>query len=177
MPVLTCPHSFLHDSDHDNCPGTADACPRQTQHQRIELDTFECAIGTVKSRPDELALVQSACCQPDADTVMHQDFDALATLVGKEVGRVGVGAAKDGYTTRANALSIPARMSMGAVASQMASSRIMNVRPAQGSEQVVCCGSWASAQSRQRGHIRCGWWAAAVLDCTALHALVRLVPL
>ena len=31
---------------------------------------------------------------------MHQDFDAVGTLVGKEVGRVGVGCAKDGYNPR-----------------------------------------------------------------------------
>ena len=93
MPVLTCPHSFLHDSDHGNGCRTAYARPGHSQHQRIELDVFKCAIGTILGRPDKPALVQPSGCQPDADTVMYQDFDTVATLVGKEVGRVGVGCA------------------------------------------------------------------------------------
>ena len=40
--------------------------------------------------------MQSACCQPDAQSVVHEDLDAVASSVGKEVGMVGVGCAKNG---------------------------------------------------------------------------------
>ncbi len=47
--------------------------------------------------PDKAALMQPACCQPDADAVMHQNFDAVASCIGKEVGGVRVGCAKYRY--------------------------------------------------------------------------------
>ena len=97
MPVLTSALSFLHDSDHCDDARVAHALPGQAQHQGVKLHTFELAITSVPGGPDELALVQSPGCQPDADSVMHQHFDSVASLIGKEVCRMRVGTAKDGY--------------------------------------------------------------------------------
>ena len=51
----------------------ADALPGQTQHQGVELGAAQTHPRRgVWSRPDEVALMQSACGQPDADAVVHQ---------------------------------------------------------------------------------------------------------
>lgn len=37
---------------------------------------------------DELPLVQSSCCQPDADSVVKQDRDAVGALTGEQLAMV-----------------------------------------------------------------------------------------
>ena len=44
--------------------------------------------------PGKLALVQSPGCQPNAKAVMHQYLDAVASLVGKQIGVMGLGFAE-----------------------------------------------------------------------------------
>ena len=98
MPVLTCLLCFLHDSDHGDDACISHALPRQTQYQCIQLGAAQRPSICPASRwPDKAALVQPACCQPDADTVMHQNFDAVASCIGKEVGGMRVGCTKHRY--------------------------------------------------------------------------------
>lgn len=64
------------------------ALPRQTQHQGIELCARQCRRVGALARPGESALVQSACCQPHADAVMHQHLHASGSLVRIQVRMV-----------------------------------------------------------------------------------------
>jgi hypothetical protein len=55
-----------------------------------------CHCALRRCRPDELALVQAASGQPDADAVVHQHLHAVGAFVGEQVGVMGVGSAEDG---------------------------------------------------------------------------------
>jgi len=68
-------------------------------------------------------LKDEARCQPQADAVAHQHVHARGASVGEQVGMVGPGTAEDQHQ-RAKAVSVPAHMSSGVVASQVASMRI-----------------------------------------------------
>jgi len=116
--------TYFDDSDDANDACFSHALPGQSQHQSIELGATQTQLcsSTIQG-PDEFALVQSPGCQPDAQAVMHQHFEAIGTPVGKQVAVCGW-AAPNTETIRAKAVSVPARMSMGVVASQMASMRI-----------------------------------------------------
>lgn len=71
----------------------------------------------------ELALVQSASRQPDTEAVMHQNFHAFGAAIGEQISAVRLRRTEH-RDHPANAVSVPARMSIGSVASQIASMRI-----------------------------------------------------
>ena len=71
-------------------PGLADALPRQTQHQVVELRMAQTLRATSLGRPYEPAGVQSSRRQPHADAVVHEHLHTVGALIGKEVGVVGV---------------------------------------------------------------------------------------
>ena len=54
-------------SNHVDDASIAHALPGQAQHQGFELRGLELPLFIARSRPDELALVQAASRQPDAD--------------------------------------------------------------------------------------------------------------
>ena len=93
LPVAN-PH--IEDSDHGDGALRAHALPGQAQHQRIELSVFQCHVRTARRRPDELALVQPARSQPQTHAVVHQNLQAVGTLVGKDLGVVWLGGAEGG---------------------------------------------------------------------------------
>ena len=93
LPVAN-PH--IEDSDHGDGALRAHALPGQAQHQRIELSVFQCHVRTARRRPDELALVQPARGQPQTHAVVHQNLQAVGTLVGKDLGVVWLGGAEGG---------------------------------------------------------------------------------
>jgi hypothetical protein len=72
----------------------------------------------------KLALVQSPRGQPDTHAVVHQHFHAVGAAIGEQISAVRLRRTEH-RDHRANAVSVPARMSMGSVASQMASMRII----------------------------------------------------
>lgn len=114
----------------------------------------------LRSWPDELALVQAPSGQPDADAVVHQDLHAVGALVGEQVGVVEIGAAEDGDHP-ARAVSIPARMSSGAVASQAASMRIIASAPAtkpamRGNTRLLRPAANGASRGCRDDSIRCG---------------------
>ena len=84
-------------SDQGDDASLSHALPGQSQHQGIKLGALQPAVGTVRRRPDELALVQPARGQPDADAVMHEYLDTVGALIGKEISRVRMRGAEDGY--------------------------------------------------------------------------------
>ena len=49
------------------------------------------------SSPDKTARMQPPCGQPDAQPVVHEEFDAVGAFVGEQVDAVGVGCAEDGH--------------------------------------------------------------------------------
>ena len=57
---------------------------------------FKCHVRTARRRPDELALVQPARGQPQTHAVVHQNLQAVGTLVGKDLGVVWLGGAEGG---------------------------------------------------------------------------------
>lgn len=82
--------------------------PRQSKYQRLKLFGIEFDLRpTIDTWPMKLTLVQAPRRQPDTDAVVHQDFHPVRPAVGKEVS------------------AVPARMSIGSVASQMASTRTL----------------------------------------------------
>ena len=76
----------------------------------------------------EAALVESAAGQPDALTVVDQCLDASGARVGKKVGVVGLGGAKDLHHAGKDAVNASAHVE-GARLSQMASVRIIAANP------------------------------------------------
>ena len=56
------------------------------EHQRIELGMGQAEGGAAVLGPDQLALVQASCRQPDADSVVHQDLHPVRASVGEQVG-------------------------------------------------------------------------------------------
>ena len=46
-------------------------------------------------RPDEAALIESPCGQPDADAIVHQHLHAIGSPVGKQIGMVRMGCSED----------------------------------------------------------------------------------
>ena len=81
-------------SDHGDGAGVSHALPGQAQHQGVKLDRLQLPLIIAWRRPDELALVQAASGQPDADAVVHQHLDAVGASVGEQVGMVRVGRAE-----------------------------------------------------------------------------------
>ena len=59
-------------SDHGDDAGVSHALPGQAQDQGVKLGALELPMGIDRRRPGELALVQAASGQPDADAVVHQ---------------------------------------------------------------------------------------------------------
>ena len=101
------------------------AWARQAQHQGSELGRLQLPVLIARRWPDELPLVQAPSDQPDADAVVHQYIDAFGAN-----GYAWWGwAAPKTVIPRASAVSVPARMSGGAVASQAASMRIIAAEP------------------------------------------------
>ncbi len=74
--------------DHADHAALTHALPGQTQHERVELGATQSGVGLSRCRPDELALVQPARSQPDADAVVHQHLEAVGALVGEQVDMV-----------------------------------------------------------------------------------------
>ena len=70
--------------DHGDDAGISHALPRQAQHQRLELRKLQLRLLIARCRPDELALVQTASGQPDADAVVHQHPHAVGALVANK---------------------------------------------------------------------------------------------
>ena len=89
----------LRRSHHGNDTCLTHTLPRQAQYQRIKLDPLQAAVGVAIGSPDKLALMQPACCQPDANAVMHQDLEPVGSLVGKHIGVVRLGSTEDGDHT------------------------------------------------------------------------------
>ena len=77
-------------SNHGDDAVLPHALRRKTQHQGVEP-----TVAAGCTRPDELALVQPARGQPDADAVVHQHLDPVGRLVGKEVCGFRMRCAKD----------------------------------------------------------------------------------
>ena len=72
-----------------DCSVRPKSLPKQTNHQRLKLFWIEFQQRTVPSTwPDESALVQAACRQPDTQTVVHQHFHAVAAAIGEEISAV-----------------------------------------------------------------------------------------
>ena len=46
-------------------------------------------------RPDEVALVQPARAQPQAEAIVHEHLHAVGAPVGKEIGMVRLGSTED----------------------------------------------------------------------------------
>lgn len=81
------PLADLYDADR---AGVAQAMPRQTEHERIELLARErLRRSTSAARPDEAALMQAPRRQPDADAIMDEDLQAGRTLVSEDVRMMG----------------------------------------------------------------------------------------
>lgn len=92
---------YLDDSNHCDDASFSHALPGQSQHRGVELGAVQTPLLCCTIRwPDKFALMQSPRRQPDADTVVYQDFDAVGASVGKEVGGVRMGSTKYGYDTR-----------------------------------------------------------------------------
>jgi hypothetical protein len=74
----------------------------------------------------EAALVPPAYGQPDARTVVHQHIQTCAGFVAKQVGCMRVCRTKyhHHHHHHARVVSLPARMSMGVMASHTATMRI-----------------------------------------------------
>jgi hypothetical protein len=69
----------------------ANALPRQSEHKSRQLllrDRSTCVGSGL--RPDEPSLVQPPRCQPDSDSVVHEDLHAVASAIGEELGVVGM---------------------------------------------------------------------------------------
>lgn len=102
----------LHDRDR---VVVGERLPRQPRHQRTQLLGIERrGDRLVAVRPDEAPLVEAPRGQAIATALKHKQLRALVT------GR----AAPNTLTTRARIVSVPARMSSGSTANQIASTRI-----------------------------------------------------
>ena len=78
-------HFDSHKTSHNGDDAAfANSLPRQPEHQRIELGAAQAGLhgcaGSVGSRPDEVALMQTPGRQPDTNTVMHQHFSIRLAL-------------------------------------------------------------------------------------------------
>ncbi|MES2948213.1 MAG: transposase [Pseudomonadota bacterium] len=85
------------DSHDRDDPGLSDTRPGQTHDQGVELFMADVLHRSTRTGPDKLALVQSACGQPDAQPIVHQYLQTVTAFVGKEVGRMRVGGTKHGH--------------------------------------------------------------------------------
>ena len=75
---------------------SSNALPRQTQRQCAQLRCVHRQPGRQpRIAPNEFTGVQPARCQPHADPVMHEHLHAVGALVGKQIGVMRVGCAKD----------------------------------------------------------------------------------
>ena len=109
---------------HTDCSGRSKSLPGKPDYQRLKLFGTELHLGAMPNAgPVKLALSQSASSQPNAKPVMHQDFNASGATVCKQISAVRLRRTKDCNDT-SNAVSVPARISRGSVASQIASTRI-----------------------------------------------------
>ncbi len=108
----------LHHGDHT---GFADALPGQAEDQCVELRLGQRLVHEQGS--NEAALMKAPSTQPDADAVVHEYLAPVTAAIGGDVG-VGGWAAPNTATTRPNAESVPARMSIGSTDSHSASTRI-----------------------------------------------------
>ena len=70
--------------------------PWQAQHQCLQLLRLQRPMRSARSSPDELAPMQTACCQPHTNAVMHQHLHARGAPVGKHIGMMRLGRAEDG---------------------------------------------------------------------------------
>ena len=77
-------------TSHDaNDPGLPNALPRQPEHKRIELLARERLRRPASAAwPDEVALMQPPCCQPDANAVMDENLQPGRAPVGKDIRMV-----------------------------------------------------------------------------------------
>ena len=114
----------LHDTNRVCLTCAAQSVPRQAHGECAPLLCVQVDDGRVPAWPHQAALVQPSGAQPQAKAVVHQHFHAAGARVGKGVGDVGLGAAKDGDHAVARMLSMPQRMSRGSTASCQASTRI-----------------------------------------------------
>lgn len=78
-----------------------------------------------RSRPEELALMQTARRQPYSEAVMQQQFLAIGAAVGKQISTLRLRRIEHGDHTCQSGVG-QGRMSVGSVASQMASMRIIS---------------------------------------------------
>ena len=86
--------------DRDNS-ALANAAPGQPQHQCVELWASQTDLRLPhRVGPGKVSLVQPPGGQPKANAIVHQHLHAVGTLVGKEVGAVGMGCAEDGDDAR-----------------------------------------------------------------------------
>lgn len=78
-------HSDLHNADD---PGLPNPLPRQAEHECIELLARERLRRPASAaRPDEVALMQPPCRQPDANAVMDENLQTGRAPVGKDIRR------------------------------------------------------------------------------------------
>ncbi|UVJ42105.1 hypothetical protein NVV94_15700 [Pseudomonas sp. LS1212] len=103
----------------------AKTLPGKTDHQRLKLFGTQLQLRTlVGAGPDESALVQAARRQPNPQAIVSQHFHAIAATIGKEISAMRLRRTKDRHDA-SQSISVPAHMSMGSVASQMVSMRII----------------------------------------------------
>lgn len=103
----------------------SDSLPGQSDYQRLELLGIQLQLRNLPvARPDKAPLVQATRGQPDAEAVMHQHFNAVGPLVGEQTSAVRLRHTEDRHHP-GSAVSVPARMSMGSVATQIRSMRII----------------------------------------------------
>ena len=76
------------------------ALPGKTDHQGLELFSIQLHPVTLPMAwPGEFSLVQTACCQPHPKAIVHQDFYAIASAIGKQIGAVRLRRTEDSHDT------------------------------------------------------------------------------
>lgn len=131
LPKRSTCHSAITRLNQCDCAVSANPLPWQTEHQRLKLFSVEFDFqAAMSARPMEFPLVQPPCGKPDAHAIMHQHLHPVGTAIGEQISAVRLRRTEHcdhAGQRRVGAVSVPARMSMGSVASQMASMRIIAI--------------------------------------------------
>lgn len=80
---------------HGDASGVADALPEQAEHERVELQVRQQLHRASILGPHELALVEPAHGEPNADAVVREHLHAVGSAVGEQVRMVRPGHAED----------------------------------------------------------------------------------
>lgn len=62
--------------------------PRRARDEPAQLALADADLPGLISWPHKATALQAPCAQPDAGSVIDQDFEAVGTLVGEDVGAV-----------------------------------------------------------------------------------------